>query len=174
MAWKQSGQPTIQQQRGKWVARVEGIDTETGECRPRQIGTFTDAVPRCSQLTTPASTSTSGTPPPSTAIRATPSPSASSSPAAPRPDAVCTTAHRVPHRARPRRDPSTFRSLVQNNPHDTIDAFVLAEDGDDFVFTYGADAFPAGTRSTQIRFPKRLFAEFDQFPLGDHIVAIPD
>ena len=71
-------------------------------------------------------------------------------------------------------DPSTFRRLVQNNPYDTIDAFVLAEDGDDFVFTYGADAFPAGTRSTQIRFPKRLFAEFDQFPIGDHIVAIPD
>lgn len=40
MAWKQSGQPTIQQQRGKWVARVEGIDTETGKRRPRQIGTF--------------------------------------------------------------------------------------------------------------------------------------
>lgn len=40
MAWKQSGQPTIQQQRGKWVARVEGLDTETGKRRPRQIGTF--------------------------------------------------------------------------------------------------------------------------------------
>lgn len=40
MAWKQTGQPTIQQQRGKWVARVEGIDTETGKRRPRQIGTF--------------------------------------------------------------------------------------------------------------------------------------
>lgn len=40
MAWKQSGQPTIQQQRGKWVARVEGIDTETGKRRPRQIGTY--------------------------------------------------------------------------------------------------------------------------------------
>ena len=40
VAWKQSGQPTIQQQRGKWVAHVEGIETETGKHRPRQIGTF--------------------------------------------------------------------------------------------------------------------------------------
>lgn len=40
MAWKQTGQPAIQQQRGKWVARVEGVDTETGKRRPRQIGTY--------------------------------------------------------------------------------------------------------------------------------------
>ena len=45
MAWKQSGQPTIQQQRGKWVARVEGIDTETGKRRPRQIGTLSSEPP---------------------------------------------------------------------------------------------------------------------------------
>ena len=36
MASKQSGQPTIEQQPGKWVAHVEGIDTETGKRRPRR------------------------------------------------------------------------------------------------------------------------------------------
>jgi integrase len=40
MAWKQTGQPTVQRQRDKWVVRVEGIDTETGRRRPRQIGTY--------------------------------------------------------------------------------------------------------------------------------------
>jgi integrase len=40
MAWKQTGQPTVQKQRDKWVVRVEGIDTETGRRRPRQIGTY--------------------------------------------------------------------------------------------------------------------------------------
>jgi integrase len=40
MAWKQSGQPTVQKQRDKWVVRVDGIDTETGRRRPRQIGTY--------------------------------------------------------------------------------------------------------------------------------------
>ncbi len=40
MAWKQTGQPTVQKQRDKWVVRVDGIDTETGRRRPRQVGTF--------------------------------------------------------------------------------------------------------------------------------------
>lgn len=71
-------------------------------------------------------------------------------------------------------DPDTFRNLAQDNSYDTIDAFVLAEDGDDYVFTYGADAFPAGTRSTQIRFPRRLFTHYEQIPIGDHIIAIPN
>lgn len=38
--WKQTGQPTVQRQRERWVVRVEGIDTETGKGYPRQIGTF--------------------------------------------------------------------------------------------------------------------------------------
>lgn len=40
MAWKPTGQPTVRQQRDKWVVRVDGIDTETGRKRPRQLGTF--------------------------------------------------------------------------------------------------------------------------------------
>ena len=40
MAWKPTGRPTVRQQRGKWVVRVDGIDTETGHHRPRQLGTF--------------------------------------------------------------------------------------------------------------------------------------
>ena len=38
MGWKATGQPTVRQQRDKWVVRVDGIDTETGRVRPRQIG----------------------------------------------------------------------------------------------------------------------------------------
>lgn len=41
MAWKAIGRPTVRQQRGHWVVRVDGIDTETGRARPRQLGTFT-------------------------------------------------------------------------------------------------------------------------------------
>ncbi|MFM7537154.1 MAG: Arm DNA-binding domain-containing protein [Acidimicrobiales bacterium] len=40
MGWKVTGQPTVRKQRGKWVVRVDGIDTETGKHRPRQIGSF--------------------------------------------------------------------------------------------------------------------------------------
>jgi hypothetical protein len=40
MGWKATGQPTVCVQRGKWVVRVDGIDTETGKHRPRQLGTY--------------------------------------------------------------------------------------------------------------------------------------
>ncbi len=40
MGWKATGQPTVRQQRDKWVVRVDGIDTETGKHRPRQLGTY--------------------------------------------------------------------------------------------------------------------------------------
>ena len=40
VAWKQASHPTVQKQRDKWVVRVEGIDTETGRRKPRQLGTF--------------------------------------------------------------------------------------------------------------------------------------
>jgi hypothetical protein len=40
MGWKQTGHPTVQTQRDRWVVRVPGIDTETGSRRPRQVGTF--------------------------------------------------------------------------------------------------------------------------------------
>jgi integrase len=41
MAWKPSGQPHVRSQRDKWVVRIDGIDTETGNSRPRQLGTYT-------------------------------------------------------------------------------------------------------------------------------------
>lgn len=40
MGWKATGTPTVRKQRDKWVVRVDGIDTETGRHRPRQLGTF--------------------------------------------------------------------------------------------------------------------------------------
>jgi len=40
VAWKPTGSPTVRQQRDKWVVRVDGIDTETGRHRPRQLGTY--------------------------------------------------------------------------------------------------------------------------------------
>src|SRR4051812_4951127 len=40
MAWKSTGRPMVRQQRDKWVVRVDGIDTETGKDRPRQLGTY--------------------------------------------------------------------------------------------------------------------------------------
>src|SRR4026207_357831 len=39
MAWKATGQPTVRKQRDKWAVRVDGIDTATGNHRPRQLGT---------------------------------------------------------------------------------------------------------------------------------------
>ena len=40
MAWKPTGRPMVRQQRDKWVVRVDGLDTETGKPRPRQLGTY--------------------------------------------------------------------------------------------------------------------------------------
>ncbi|HEY9559018.1 MAG TPA: site-specific integrase [Acidimicrobiales bacterium] len=40
MSWKATGDPTVRRQREKWVVRVDGIDTETGRHRPRQLGTY--------------------------------------------------------------------------------------------------------------------------------------
>ena len=40
MAWKPTGRPMVHQQREKWVVRVDGLDTETGRARPRQLGTY--------------------------------------------------------------------------------------------------------------------------------------
>ena len=41
MGWKVTGTPTVGRQRDRWVVRVDGIDTETGKHRPRQLGTYT-------------------------------------------------------------------------------------------------------------------------------------
>ena len=40
MGWKAVGTPTVRQQRGRWVVRVDGVDTETGRSWPRQLGTY--------------------------------------------------------------------------------------------------------------------------------------
>src|SRR5215203_2016053 len=40
MGWKATGLPSTRQQRGRWVVRVDGIDTDTGKARPRQLGTY--------------------------------------------------------------------------------------------------------------------------------------
>jgi integrase len=40
MAWRATADPAVRQQRGKWVVRVDGVDTATGKSRPRQIGTY--------------------------------------------------------------------------------------------------------------------------------------
>jgi integrase len=40
MGWKATGQPTVRKQRDKWAVRVDGIDTETGKHRPRQLGSY--------------------------------------------------------------------------------------------------------------------------------------
>jgi integrase len=40
MGWKATGEPTVRRQREKWVVRVDGIDTETGRHKPRQLGTY--------------------------------------------------------------------------------------------------------------------------------------
>ena len=37
MGWKPTGEPTVRKQRDKWVVRVDGLDTETGNVRPRRI-----------------------------------------------------------------------------------------------------------------------------------------
>jgi hypothetical protein len=40
MAWKATGKPTVQKQRDRFVVRVDGIDTQTGKRRPRQLGSY--------------------------------------------------------------------------------------------------------------------------------------
>jgi hypothetical protein len=40
MGWKATGPPTVRKQRDKWAVRVDGIDTESGKHRPRQLGTY--------------------------------------------------------------------------------------------------------------------------------------
>jgi integrase len=40
MGWKATGRPTVQRHRDRWVVRVDGVDTETGRRRPRQLGTY--------------------------------------------------------------------------------------------------------------------------------------
>jgi hypothetical protein len=45
VTWKATGLPTVRQQRGRWVVRVDGIDAETPKRRPRQLGTYRASAP---------------------------------------------------------------------------------------------------------------------------------
>ena len=40
MGWKATGAPVVRRQHDRWVVRIDGIDTETGKHRPRQLGTY--------------------------------------------------------------------------------------------------------------------------------------
>ena len=42
-----TGHPTVRKQRNKWVVRVDGIDTETGKHRPRQLGMYASERSAC-------------------------------------------------------------------------------------------------------------------------------
>lgn len=61
MAWKPTGRPAVRQQRDKWVVRVDGLDTETGKMRPRQLGTFKSRRAAQSAATEFAAAGDSGT-----------------------------------------------------------------------------------------------------------------
>ena len=40
MTRKPTGRPVVRQQRDRWVVRVDGIDTSSGNSRLRQLGMF--------------------------------------------------------------------------------------------------------------------------------------
>jgi hypothetical protein len=44
MGWKVTGEPLVRRQRDKWVVRVDGVDTQTGQHRPRQLGTSPSSI----------------------------------------------------------------------------------------------------------------------------------
>jgi galactan 5-O-arabinofuranosyltransferase len=68
--------------------------------------------------------------------------------------------------------PARFTALSAGNRFDRIDVFVLRDAGDELVLRYADDAFPAGTRTAEIRFPRELFAGFELVPLGEHVLAV--
>lgn len=71
-------------------------------------------------------------------------------------------------------DPAAFAAGAAANPYDPIDVFVLRVDGDELVHRFADDAFPAGTRTAEVRFPRALFSEehFQLTTAGDHLVAV--
>jgi galactan 5-O-arabinofuranosyltransferase len=68
--------------------------------------------------------------------------------------------------------PAQFTAMAADNRFDRIDAFVLRVDGDQLVYRFSDDAFPAGTRTVEVRFPRSLFAGFALVPLGEHVLAV--
>lgn len=71
-------------------------------------------------------------------------------------------------------DPAAFAARSRDNRFDRIDAFLLRDEGDTLVVRFADDAFPAGTRAAEVRFPRTLFAPdaFHLVPLGDHLLAV--
>jgi hypothetical protein len=69
-------------------------------------------------------------------------------------------------------DPAEFAARSGDNRFDRIDAFVLRDEGDQLVVRFADDAFPGGTRTAEVRFPRALFAGFQLTPLGDHLLAV--
>ncbi|HEY8471740.1 MAG TPA: arabinofuranosyltransferase [Natronosporangium sp.] len=69
-------------------------------------------------------------------------------------------------------DPAEFADRSANNRFDRIDVLVLRDDGDELVYRFSDDAFPAGQRAVEIRFPRSLFAGFQLVDAGEHVVAI--
>jgi galactan 5-O-arabinofuranosyltransferase len=68
--------------------------------------------------------------------------------------------------------PADFADRSANNRFDRIDVFVLRDDGDELVVRFADDAFPAGTRTAEIRFPRTLFAELELVQIGPHVLAV--
>jgi integrase len=60
MGWKQISQPSVREQRGRWVVRVDGIDTTSGKPRPRQLGTYTSKRAAQTAATTAAASGSAG------------------------------------------------------------------------------------------------------------------
>jgi galactan 5-O-arabinofuranosyltransferase len=68
--------------------------------------------------------------------------------------------------------PARFNALSAGNRFDRIDVFVLRDAGDELLLRYADDAFPAGTRTAEVRFPRALFADFELVVLGEHVLAV--
>lgn len=70
--------------------------------------------------------------------------------------------------------PAEFAARSADNRFDPIDAFVLRAEGEELVLRFADDAFPAGTRTAEVRFPRALFTgdAFDTVQLGDYVVAV--
>jgi galactan 5-O-arabinofuranosyltransferase len=69
--------------------------------------------------------------------------------------------------------PARFAARASDNRFEPIDAFVLRNEGDELVIRFADDAFPAGTRTAELRFGRELFGEaFVLIPAGGYTVAV--
>ncbi|MFI5491504.1 arabinofuranosyltransferase [Actinoplanes sp. NPDC051859] len=71
--------------------------------------------------------------------------------------------------------PAEFAARSGDNPFDKIDAIALGfKDNDNLVYTYAEDAFPYGTKTTDILIPRKLIQPqyFDIQQVGPDLVAV--